>query len=72
MNMKEVSEKKKKKTEIDSMILEEKNLNTFSSKPNIKLDNGEQELSPIALMQHRIEEMHRKLFENRNLRKKTK
>jgi len=50
----------------------EKNLNTFSSKSNIKLENEEQELSPIALMQHRIEEMHRKLFENHNLRKKTK
>jgi hypothetical protein len=51
------------------MILEEKNLNTFSSKPNLKPDNEEQELSPIALMKHRIEEMHRKLFEKRDLRK---
>jgi len=67
--MKEVSEKKKKQMKIDSMILEEKNLNTFSSKPNINLEKEEQELSPIALMKHRIEEMHRKLFEKHNLRK---
>jgi len=72
MNMKKVSEKKMKQTEIDSMILEEKNLNTFSSKPNIKHEKKEQELSPIALMKHRIEEMHRKLFEKRDLRKMTK
>ena len=67
--MKKVSERKKKQTEIDCMILDEKNLNTFSSKPNLKPDNEDQELSPIALMKHRIEEMHRKLFERRNLRK---
>jgi hypothetical protein len=67
--MKKVSERKKKQTENDCMILEEKNLNTFSSKPNLKPDNEEQELSPIALMKHRIEEMHRKLFEKRDLRK---
>ena len=54
------------------MIIEEKNPNIFSSKPNINPEDEEHELSPIDLMQHRIEEMHRKLFENRNLRKKTK
>ncbi|MHA1645991.1 MAG: hypothetical protein ACTSVL_00320 [Promethearchaeota archaeon] len=51
------------------MHLEEKNLNTFSSLPNIDLKKKNQDLSPIALMEHRIEEMHKKLFEKRNLRK---
>ena len=72
MIMKKVLERRMKQNEIDSMMLEEKNLNTFSSKPNIKLENEKQELSPIALMEHRIEEMYRMLFERRNQRKKTK
>lgn len=58
--------------EKNDMILEEKYQNTFKSKQNIKLEKEKQELSPIALMQHRIEEMHRKLFEKRNQRKLTK
>ena len=69
MNMKKVSEKRKKQKENDSMMLEERNLNSFSSKPNIKLEKEKQELSPIALMKQRIEEMHRKLFEKRIQRK---
>ena len=52
-----------------NMMLEEKNLNSFSSKPNIKHEKEMHELSPIALMKHRIEEMYRKLFEKRNQRK---
>ena len=67
--MKKILERKKKLKENESMILEEKNLNTFNSKPNIKLEKEKQELSPIALMEHRIEEMHRKLFEKRNQKK---
>jgi len=69
--MKKVSEKRKKQEENDNMKLEENSLNTFSSLPNIKLEKKNQELSPIALMEHRIEEMHRKLFEKRNQRKNT-
>ena len=70
--MKKVLERRRKLRENDNMMLEEKNLNCFSSKPNIKLEKEEQELSPIALMKHRIEKMHRKLFEKRDLRKYTK
>ena len=70
MIMKKDSERKRKQKENDSMMLEEKNLNSFSSKPNIKLEKEKQGLSPIALMEHRIEEMHRKLFEKRNQRRK--
>ncbi len=67
--MKKVSKKRKKQEKNDSMHLEENSLSTFSSLPNIKLEKKNQELSPIALMEHRIEEMHRKLFEKRNQRK---
>ena len=70
--MKKFSKEGKKQKEKNEMILEEKNQNTFKSKQNIKLEKEKQELSPIALMQHRIEEMHRKLFEKRNQRKLTK
>ena len=70
--MKKILERKKKLKEKDSMILDERNQNTFSSKPNTKLEKQKQELSPIATMEHRIEEMHKKLFEKRNQRKLTK
>lgn len=67
--MKKIFERKKKLEENDNMMLEKKNQITFSSKPNNKLEKEKHGLSPIALMEHRIEEMHRKLFEKRNQRK---
>ncbi len=70
--MKQISSEGENHIENDEMIIEEKNQNTFKSKQNIKLDKEKQELSPIALMKHRIEEMHKKLFEKRNQRKLTK
>ena len=50
-------------------MFEKKNQNTFSSKPNIILEKETQELSPIDIMKHRIDEMNKKLFEKRNRRK---
>ena len=67
--MKKVSKKEKKQTEKDNMILEEQDHNSFSAKKNIQLEKENQELSPIALMRHRVEEMNRKLSEKRNQRK---
>ena len=67
--MKIDSERKKNQKENSDMMFEEKNQNTFKSKQNIKPEKEKQELSPIALMKHRIEEMHRKLFEKRIQRK---
>ena len=60
--MKKVS-KKKKLTENDTMMLDEQQQNSFSAKPNNQLGEDQQELSPIELMKHRIEEMNRKLLE---------
>ena len=70
--MKKVSKKEKNHKENDKMMLEKQQQNSFSAKQNIQLEKENQELSPIALMRHRIEEMNRKLLEKRNLRKKTK
>ena len=67
--MKKVSKKEKKQTENNNIMLEKQQQNSFSAKQNIPLEKENQELSPIALMRHRIEEMNRKLLENRNQRK---
>nr|QEE17242.1 hypothetical protein DSAG12_03074 [Candidatus Prometheoarchaeum syntrophicum] len=64
--MKEVSKKVKKLTETNKKILKDQPQNSFSAKQKIKIENENQELSPIALMRHRIEEMNRKLLEKRN------
>ena len=69
MIMKKVSERKKKRKDDNNLIHKEKDPNTFKSKQNIKPEKENHELSPIALMKHRIEEMNRKLFEKRNQRK---
>lgn len=61
-------ENQKRKNE---MMLEEKNPKLIDSKLNIKIQKEKQELSPIALMKHRIEEMNKILFEKRNQRKGT-
>ena len=67
--MKKVPKKEKKKTENENMVLEEQQKYSFRVKQNIQLEKENQELSPIALMRHRIEEMNRILLEKRNQRK---
>ena len=69
--MKKDSEKKKNQKENSKLIFEKKNTNTFNAKANSNLQKKSQELSPIALMKYRIEEMNRKLYEKRNQSKKT-
>ena len=69
--MKKVS-KKKKLTENDTMMLDEQQQNSFSAKINNQLGNDQEDLSPIELMKHRIEEMNRKLLEMSRQRNRLK
>ena len=70
--MKKVSKKEKKPTENDNKLEEQQQQNSFSAKLNNHLIKETPELSPIELMKYRIEEMNRKLLENRNQKRNYK